>query len=85
MKDCPQKPGKSLDAWLRRTIAKGHLYPKDAGRQFPVGYGCKDWPMLETVSDDGEIRIDHAGDPHFSRQQIADYVASFCKLNHLAI
>jgi hypothetical protein len=85
----PQKPGKALDTWLRKTIDAAHSREDKAnncaghGRLFPKQFGTRDWPMLETVADDGTVTIDYQGDPHFSAQQIADYVAQFCRLNHL--
>ena len=85
--DVPQKPGKVLNTWLRKTIVKAHRYPKDGGRKFPgikFGPAHADWPMCETTFvDTGEVRIDYAGDPHFTPAQTAAYIAEFCKLNHL--
>jgi len=85
----PQKPGKALDTWLRKTIDRSHAREDKAnncaghGRLFPIGSGCKDWPMLEITGADGTVTIDYQGDPHFSKLQIDAYVAQFCKLNHL--
>jgi hypothetical protein len=77
----------ALSKALRATIVKAHRYPKDAGSKFPgikFGPASADWSMCETTFiDTGEVRIDYAGDPVFSKLQIDKYVAEFCKLNHL--
>jgi hypothetical protein len=79
----PQKSGKTLDRFLRGTIVRAHRYAKDAGRRFPRGIGQSDWPMVETVSDDGEVRIDYAGEPVYSAYQVSEYAREFCRLNRL--
>jgi hypothetical protein len=79
----------ALNKALRATIVKAHRYPKDAGRKFPgikFGPASSDWPMVTTTFvDTGEVRIDYAGDPVFSKLQIDNYIAEFCRLNHLRV
>lgn len=79
----------ALNKALRATIVKAHRYPKNAGRKFPgiaFGPAHADWPMVETTFvDTGEVHIDYAGDPVFSKLQIDKYVAEFCRLNHLRV
>ena len=58
-------------------------YGVDRSRKFPEDYGIASWPMIETVEDDGTIRIDYQGDPVYSAHQIAEYVRKFCELNYL--
>ena len=91
--DVPQKPGKALNTWLRKTIDRAHRIEdrkfKVCGdtRQFPKGFGTAPWPMLERLTvdaeDNGTVHVDYAGDPHFTPAQTAAYVAEFCRLNHL--
>ena len=52
-------------------------------RKFPQCMGQANWPMVETVYEDGTISIDYAGDPVFSAYQVAEYVRKYCELNHL--
>jgi hypothetical protein len=79
----------ALNRSLRATIVKAHCYDKRNGRKFPgiaFGPAHADWPMVETTFvDTGEVRIDYAGDPVFSKLQIDKYVAEFCRLNHLRV
>ena len=87
--DIPQKPGRALNTWLRKTIDAAHAREDNANnchgqpRQFPKGFGYINWSMLETTADDGTVTVDYQGDPVFSKLQIDTYVAQFCKLNHL--
>ena len=52
-------------------------------RVFPTNYGSKNWPMIETVDEDGVISINYQGDPVYSKLQIDTYVKEYCKLNRL--
>lgn len=87
--DIPQKPGKALNTWLRKTIDAAHAREDKANnchgkpRQFPNGFCDANWPMLETTGKDGTVHVDYAGDPVFSKLQINNYIAEFCRLNHL--
>ena len=91
--DVPQKPGKGLNTWLRKAINAAHakedrLYKcKGDMRQFPKGFGTAPWPMQERLTvdaeDNGTVHVDYAGDPHFTPEQTAAYIAEFCRLNHL--
>jgi hypothetical protein len=77
----------ALNKALHATIVKAHRYDKRNGRQIPgikFGPAYADWPMVETTfADTDEVRIDYAGDPVFSKLQIDNYIAEFCRLNHL--
>jgi hypothetical protein len=84
----PQKPGKALDRFLRGEITKGHDLNGDCAKQdrlFPRSIGKTNWHMVETISEDGTISIDYAGDPIFSAHQVAEYVRKFCELNYLKV
>lgn len=68
---------------VRANWASHARYGVDKMRKFPQGYGTAPWPMVETVDEDGTVRIDYQGDPVYSAHQIAEYVRKFCELNHL--
>jgi hypothetical protein len=77
---------KALDSALRKDIHNAHKRLGNCAkvdRIFPLGFGDANWPMVETVSDDGTVSIDYQGDPHYSAYQIAEYVRQYCKANHL--
>ena len=68
---------------VKSNWASHARYGVDRSRKFPQGYGTAPWPMVETVDDDGTVRIDYQGDPVYSQYQIAEYVRKFCELNNL--
>ena len=68
---------------VKANWASHARYGVDKMRDFPQGYGLRDWPMVETVESDGTVRVDYQGDPVYSKSQIDEYVRKFCKLNHL--
>ena len=68
---------------VKANRASHTRYGVDRSREFPQGYGTAPWPMVETVDEDGTVRIDYQGDPVYSAHQIAEYVRKFCELNHL--
>ena len=67
---CPQKPGKVLNTWLRKATQEQHTDGKK--RKFPAIVHSSEYAL--TRNEDGE----------WSNPVItAQYVAKYCMLNHL--
>jgi len=85
----PQKAGKALNTYLRRTIHNAHKASGNCtktDRLFPRTFH-PDWQVLETVQDDGTIDIGFNWESKdLSTRALTDsYVRHYCELNHLKV
>lgn len=81
----PQKAGKALDTYLRRTIFAGLIgYRAKQDRLFPAESYAKPVEIIDTVTADGFDSC-YAENAQYSAYQVAEYVAKYCELNHLKV